>query len=380
MLRGGDTPSNQLLIVKGHKDMLLLDRIKTSMKTTKALFRILNITRPIEYRVFASWILPVLLLLGLTALVQAQSYTDSYGTWTYTTANGTITITEYTGPGGDVIIPDRIPDTTDGLPVTAIAGYSYNGGWWGAFDGCYNLTSVAIPNSVTSIPGGGAFSNCSSLTEVTMGDSVTNIGFAAFYDCSSLSIVTIPGSVSSIGDSAFGNCSSLTSLTIPSSVNSIGGSAFGGCTGLTNATIGSGVTNVTEGAFMDCSSLTAVYFEGNAPSPGLFAFTYDPAIVYYLPGTTGWGSTYGSLEVMYVLPTMLWNTQVQPSSLGLRSNQFGFNITGSSNLVVVVKASTNLANPTWYPLKTNILNGNPLYFTDPQWTNYPSRFYGLSMP
>jgi len=322
----------------------------------------------------------LLLLLAPSALVQAQSYTNNYGTWAYTTANGTITITEYSGPGGDVIIPDRIPETTDGLPVTAIAGYSQNGGWWGAFGGCYNLTSVAIPNSVTSIPGGGAFSNCSSLTEVTMGDSVTNIGFAAFYDCSSLTSLTIPSSVTSIGDSAFGNCSRLTSLTIPSSVTSIGQNAFGGCTGLTNVTIGSGVTNVTEGAFDDCSSLTAVYFQGNAPSPGLFAFIYDPAIAYYLPGTTGWGSTFGSLQVMYILPTMLWDAQVQPSSLGVQTGQFGFTITGKSNLVVVIEASTNPANPTWSPLQTNTLSGNPLNFTDPYWTNYLSRFYRVTWP
>ena len=66
--------------------------------------------------------------------------------------------------------------------------------------------------------------------------------------------------------------------------------------------------------------------------------------------------------------------------MSIKSNQFGFNITASSNLVVVVEASTNLANPTWYPLQTNTLNGNPLYFTDPQWTNFGSRFYRVTWP
>jgi len=93
-----------------------------------------------------------------------------------------------------------------------------------------------------------------------------------------------------------------------------------------------------------------------------------------LPGTKGWGSTLGTL------PAVLWNPQVQPDSFVFRTNQFGFTITGSSSLAVVIEAGTNLANPTWYPLQTNILNGNPLYFSDPNWSNYPSRFYRLRWP
>jgi hypothetical protein len=108
----------------------------------------------------------------------------------------------------------------------------------------------------------------------------------------------------------------------------------------------------------------------------VFAGDNNRITVYYMPGTTGWGTTFDGL------PTMLWNAQGQAAigGFGLRANQFGFNITGSSNLVVVVQASTNLANPAWYPLQTNTLNGASLYFSDPQWTNYASRFYRLAAP
>jgi hypothetical protein len=41
---------------------------------------------------------------------------------------------------------------------------------------------------------------------------------------------------------------------------------------------------------------------------------------------------------------------------------------------------TNLANPTWYPLQTNTLTGGSFYFSDPQWTNYPGRFYRIRSP
>ena len=79
-------------------------------------------------------------------------------------------------------------------------------------------------------------------------------------------------------------------------------------------------------------------------------------------------------------PTELWNPQAQTSgaSFGVRTNQFGFNITGNSNLVVVVEGCTNLANPVWQPIQTDTLTDGTNYFSDPQWTNYPARFYRLS--
>jgi hypothetical protein len=64
----------------------------------------------------------------------------------------------------------------------------------------------------------------------------------------------------------------------------------------------------------------------------------------------------------------------------VETNQFGFTISWATNLSVVVEASTNLANPVWLPLATNTLTGGSAYFIDPQWTNYPGRFYRLSAP
>ena len=78
---------------------------------------------------------------------------------------------------------------------------------------------------------------------------------------------------------------------------------------------------------------------------------------------------------------MLWNPpQTRITSIGAGTNQFGFTLAGSSGLVIVVEACTNLANPTWSPVKTNTLTGDSSYFSDPQWTDYPSRFYHLRSP
>ena len=79
---------------------------------------------------------------------------------------------------------------------------------------------------------------------------------------------------------------------------------------------------------------------------------------------------------------MLWNPQVNTgeASFGVHSNQFGFTITGTPNIPIMVEASTNIASLVWVPLQTCTLTNGSIYFTRPQWTNYPARFYRLRSP
>ena len=116
---------------------------------------------------------------------------------------------------------------------------------------------IEISNSVTLI-GACAFYGCSGLTSVIIPSSVTSIGYEAFRNCSSLPSVTIPNSVTSISWGAFEDCSSLISVTIPNSVTRIGGDVFFGCSSLTSVTIPSSVISIEYSAFRGCSSLRTI--------------------------------------------------------------------------------------------------------------------------
>ena len=101
-----------------------------------------------------------------------------------------------------------------------------------------------------------AFSKCDSLTSIVIPDSVTSIGGLAFSNCTNLSKVTLSKSLKCIGQQAFRNCDSLTSITIPDTVTSIGHYAFSGCAGLTSMTIPSSVTTIESNTFSNCPNLT----------------------------------------------------------------------------------------------------------------------------
>jgi len=171
----------------------------------------------------------------------------------------------------------------------------------------------------------------------------------------------------------------LTNITIPNSVTNIGMSAFQQCNSLNDIIIPASVTTIGDFAFEDSSGLTTAYFEGNALPANGSIFYNDPATVYYLPGTAGWGPTYGSA------PTQLW-FQPQPTvstfepSFGVQNSQFGFTISWATNASVVVQACTNLSNPVWIPVATNALTSGTNFFTDPSWPNYPNRYYRISGP
>lgn len=121
----------------------------------------------------------------------------------------------------------------------------------------YGVTSITIPNSVTSI-GDSAFYGCTNLTEVNIPEGVTEIDDAAFWGCTNLTSITIPESMTKIGNSAFSGCTSLKEINIPEGVTEIGAEAFIECTSLTSITIPESVTKIAENIFCGCTNLTEV--------------------------------------------------------------------------------------------------------------------------
>ena len=134
-----------------------------------------------------------------------------------------------------------------------------------------------------------AFYIYTSLSSITIPNSVTSIESYALYSCSSLTNITIPNSVTSIGNSAFNSCSSLTNITIPNSVTSIDSAAFAKCTSLTRVSISSAVTNIGSSVFNNCSSLTSIIIPNAVTSIGSQALqigsSTNKATITMLPTT-----------------------------------------------------------------------------------------------
>jgi hypothetical protein len=218
---------------------------------------------------------------------------DDEGTYYTVTGIGTCTDTE-------LVIPNRY----DGRPVRNIGSL--------AFNGCSNITSIVIPNSVTSISSL-AFSNCTGLKYVLIGNSVESINMLAFYYCTGLTSIVIPNSVTSIGETVFLGCINLVSVEIGKGVTNIGRASFAH-TGLTSITIPNNVTTLDGEVFGTCSNLTNVIIPKSVQSIGRVAFQECPNLTIYCEATEkpdGWDDT--------------WNPNDRPVVWGFANDFFAVN-------------------------------------------------------
>ena len=212
-----------------------------------------------------------------------------------------------------------------------------------AFKGCYNVTSITLPNTLTSI-GKNAFLGCKNLKSVIIPEKVTIIDLEAFAECSSLTSVKMPTALKTIGSNAFRSCTSLTDIVIPNTVTSIGiapffecdklkyneydngmylgneenpylffvkvkdnevtsfeihsntrfiesANAFNDCQRLTSIVIPDKVTILGNYLFSACTGLTSIVVPASVTTIGsntFDAYTYEKQCIYYAGSASDW--------------------------------------------------------------------------------------------
>lgn len=266
---------------------------------------------------FTSIILAAFMIIPSFDIVSASAaeYSKDGFTLTYTTYGDNASITDCSGNGTELVIPDKIGQYT----VAAIAPE--------AFAEMSGLVSVSIPDSVISIADK-AFWNCPSLKSVNIGSSIISIGIYAFSACprlnaftvsesnnsyrdingmlyskdgstlvyyagestavipngtkkisryaffgnTLLSSVNLPSGLVSIGDYAFSGCFSLGSVSVPDSVTELGTGCFMNCTSMMKLSLGSGITEIPDDCFNLCTMLESVNIPNSVVKIGNYAF------------------------------------------------------------------------------------------------------------
>lgn len=142
-----------------------------------------------------------------------------------------------------------------------------------AFEGCINLTSIVIPDTIEKM-GKRAFLYCKNLQSINIPESISAISDAAFVECYSLKGIEIPESVTSIGSRAFEHCEAMVSISLPSGITKIEAETFSDCKKLKEVIIPNGVTSIGDEAFYTCISLESITLPNTVASIGYNAFGF----------------------------------------------------------------------------------------------------------
>jgi len=266
-----------------------------------------------------------------------------------------------------------------------------------AFAGCDGLTSITLPNTVTSL-GTYAFSGCDGLTSFVIPSSVTTLNDAVFNYCASLTSIIIPKSVTRMGFNPLNGCSALTSIqvesgnpnfdsrngcnaiiygksgilvsgckntVIPDGIKTIWQYAFGGCEELTSITIPASVTTFGNYAFFGCDNLEEIHSEIVQPSAinaTVFGNTdiFTTATLYVPAGTKAqYQATDGWKDFRNIVEQGGTATDIASATITIENTSYPYTGSAIEPAVSVVYSGTTLVKGTDYSLsyKNNIMAG-----------------------
>lgn len=222
-----------------------------------------------------------------------------------------------------------------------------------SFGNCYSLKSLTFPKGVVSV-GNYAFENCTALESIIISPNLTSVGTQCFHLCSSLKNVVLPDNLESIAG-AFNECYSLEAVKLPTNLTNIGSSTFSKNYSLKTIKIPSSVTTIGDYAFENCLSLTSIKMSNSVTTIGNSCFNN----CYSLK----------SIEI----PTTLTN---------IGNNAFNYCY---SLLILDFSQFNSIPTTGTYPIQNakslKVIVADELYeswITDSNWSSYSTLIYKVS--
>lgn len=241
-----------------------------------------------------------------------------------------------------------------------------------------SITSIVVPDTVSSMVDNGPFKGCQELVRVILPEGLRNISSYAFYGCKKLSEINIPSSVSVIGEWAFRNCAALREIYLPEGLTEIPGNLFQDCSSLTRCNIPASVRSIGASAFQ------------NAPITGHLEIPYGVTSIEY---GTFWNTKYTSVTIpesvvkidegrAFSIPTLVSVTL--PSSLESLGKETFFGCSSLASIrVMATTPPSGVTNGTWRGIPSTTMIEVPpesveAYKADQGWSNYANRIIAMS--
>ena len=282
---------------------------------------------------------------------------------------------------GSLTIPSAVTYKSNDYEIIAIEDE--------AFKDAVNLTGVDLSGAtnLTSI-GKGIFEGCKNLASVTLPNTLTEISDNMFYKCAALTGLTIPTSVTKIGEKAFSE-SGIVEITLPASITDMGKSVFQACKSLKKVTFASGtplvtlpdftfescvmlesfptlpatVTTIGEKAFSYCQGLTEIKLD-NIKTINSSAFWHCEHLkVITLPTISNMGDN--AFNDCWSVEKITINTDNAPT---VGNNPF-YVKEGKINAILFVKDTINYQNAPWklfkkvYPIDPTVIPSDEIEIT-----------------